>query len=73
MMTVHQVVNVDYDMQEHTPGVYAKINIGLEIRSVVKIFRFLERILKEDIDTKSSLGSKLQAYSICSIGTRSGN
>ena len=73
MMTVHQVVNVDYDMQEHTPGVYAKHRVGNLLSGFLKIFRFLERILMEDIKLICSLDSNLLLNSICSIGSRSSN
>ena len=39
--------------------------------SISKISHFLDGILIEHIDTKSSVDSKLQIYSICSIRTRS--
>ena len=41
------------------------------INGLLKISRFLERILIEHIDKKESLDSKLQIYSICSIIIRS--
>ena len=39
--------------------------------SISKISHFLDGILIEHIDTKSSVDSKLQIYSICSIRIRS--
>ena len=43
MMRARQVVNVDYDMQEHMPGVYAENILSYQIiKGVLQvIFRFL--------------------------------